>query len=66
MGYLKPLPFPGLPGPAPVMETPLRFSRTPASLRERAPLLGEHTDAILGELGYTTEEIESFRSQGVI
>jgi len=66
MGYLKPLPFPGLPGPAPVMETPLRFSRTPASLRERAPLLGEHTDAILGELGYTTEEIESFRSEGVI
>lgn len=66
MGYLKPLPFPGLPGPAPVMETPLRFSRTPASLRERAPLLGEHTEAILGELGYTTEEIESFRSEGVI
>lgn len=66
MGYLKPLPFPGLPGPAPVMETPLRFSRTPASLRERAPLLGEHTEAILGELGYTTEEIECFRSEGVI
>ncbi len=66
MGYLKSLPFPGLPGPAPIMETPLRFSRTPASLRERAPLLGEHTDAILGELGYTTEEIESFRSEGVI
>ena len=66
MGYLKPLPFPGLPGPAPIMETPLRFSRTPASLRERAPLLGEHTEAILGELGYTTEEIESFRSEGVI
>lgn len=66
MGYLKPLAFPGLPGPAPVMETPLRLSRTPASVRERAPLLGEHTGVILGELGYTAEEISAFRSEGII
>lgn len=66
MGYLKPLAFPGLPGPAPVMETPLRLSRTPASVRERAPLLGEHTDIILGELGYTANEISAFRSEGII
>lgn len=66
MGYLKPLAFPGLPGPAPVMETPLRLSRTPASVRDRAPLLGEHTDVILGELGYTAEEISAFRSEGII
>lgn len=66
MGYLKPLAFPGLPGPAPVMETPLRLSRTPASVRERAPLLGEHTDVILDELGYTADEIADFRSEGII
>lgn len=66
MNYLKPLEFPGLPGAAPIMETPLRLSRTPGSIRERAPLLGEHTDAILTELGYTAEEISSFRAEGVI
>jgi crotonobetainyl-CoA:carnitine CoA-transferase CaiB-like acyl-CoA transferase len=66
MGYLKPLDFPGLPGPAPVMETPLRLSRTPASVRGRAPVLGEHTEVILGELGYSAEEIASFRTEGVI
>lgn len=66
MNYLKPVEFPGLPGAAPIMETPLRLSRTPGSVRERAPLLGEHTDAILTELGYTTEEISSFRAEGVI
>ena len=66
MGYLKPLDFPGLPGPAPVMETPLRLSRTPASVRGRAPILGEHTEISLGELGYSTDEIAAFRSEGVI
>jgi crotonobetainyl-CoA:carnitine CoA-transferase CaiB-like acyl-CoA transferase len=66
MNYLKPIEFPGLPGAAPIMETPLRLSRTPGSIRERAPLLGEHTDAILTELGYTAEEISSFRAEGVI
>ncbi|MEQ8612225.1 MAG: CoA transferase [Parvibaculaceae bacterium] len=66
MGYLKPLDFPGLPGPAPIMETPLRLSRTPASVRGRAPVLGEHTEVILGELGYSAEEIASFRTEGVI
>ena len=66
MGYLKPLDFPGLPGPAPVMETPLRLSRTPGSIRERAPVLGEHTDAILGALGYSPGEIAAFRADGVI
>ncbi len=65
-GYLKPVDFPGLPGPAPVMETPLRLSRTPASVRGRAPVLGEHTEVIVGELGYSAEEIASFRTEGVI
>lgn len=32
----------------------------------RPPLLGEHTDDVLGTLGYSTKDIESFRSEGAI
>lgn len=32
----------------------------------RSPLLGEHTDEVLGELGYGKQEIDGFRAQKVI
>ncbi len=66
MGYLTRMDFPGLPGPAPIMETPVRLSVTPGQLSSRAPLLGEHTESILHELGYSAAEIESFRTEGII
>ncbi|MBX3504923.1 MAG: CoA transferase [Parvibaculum sp.] len=66
MNYLKPVDFPGLPGPAPIMETPLRLSQSPGTLRHRAPVLGEHTESILGELGYSAAEISAFRDEGII
>ena len=66
MNYLKPIDFPGLPGPAPIMETPLRLTRSPGTLRERAPMLGEHTESILGELGSSATEITAFRDEGII
>jgi len=66
MGYLTRMDFPGLPGPAPIMETPVRLSETPGTLNTRAPLLGEHTDSILTSLGYTSAEIAGFRAEGVV
>ena len=66
MGYLQPMDFPGLPGPAPIMEMPVRLSQTPGALRTRAPMLGEHTDEILESLGYSPEEIAGFRAEGII
>lgn len=44
---------------------PARFSRTPCELK-RPPLLGEHADPILHEMGYTDAEIEQLRKDGVI
>ncbi len=38
-------------GPLPLVRSPLRFSRTPASIHLPPPLLGEHTEAILAALG---------------
>jgi crotonobetainyl-CoA:carnitine CoA-transferase CaiB-like acyl-CoA transferase len=66
MGYLKPVPFPGTSKPAPIIETPFRMSATPGTIRTRAPLLGEHTDAVLGELGYGAGQIADLRARSVI
>ena len=63
---LREVDFPGLPIPAPISDTPVRFSASEAGIRVRAPLLGEHTDAILAELGYAAVEIASLRSDAVI
>jgi CoA:oxalate CoA-transferase len=45
---------------------PIKFSKTPGSIETPAPLLGEHNQAILKELGYTETEIERLKEKGVI
>jgi crotonobetainyl-CoA:carnitine CoA-transferase CaiB-like acyl-CoA transferase len=66
MGYLQRVPFPGASGDVPIIETPFRMSATPGTIRHRAPLLGEHTDDVLGEIGYATEEIAGLRERSII
>jgi formyl-CoA transferase len=43
-----------------------RFDRTPMSVRLPAPTLGQHTYAILRDLGYPPERIEELERRGVI
>ena len=45
--------------------SPIKFSDSPTEVT-RSPLLGEHTDEVLAELGYSTAEIASLREAKVI
>jgi crotonobetainyl-CoA:carnitine CoA-transferase CaiB-like acyl-CoA transferase len=65
-GLLVDQEYPGLPRPAPLAPTPVDLSETPGRFRHRAPTLGEHTDQILAELGYTAGAIADLRTRKVI
>jgi crotonobetainyl-CoA:carnitine CoA-transferase CaiB-like acyl-CoA transferase len=65
-GLLKDTEYPGLPHPAPLAPTPVDLSETPGRFRHRAATLGEHTDAILAELGYDALAIAGLRAGGVV
>ena len=63
---LKFVEYPGVAEPVPIANTPVRLSATPGEVAHRAPMLGEHTDEVLQELGFGKEEIGEFRNAGVI
>jgi crotonobetainyl-CoA:carnitine CoA-transferase CaiB-like acyl-CoA transferase len=66
MGLLQPLDYPGLPRPAPISRAAVSLSETEKIPLSRAPVLGEHTDAILQELGFTADAIVQLRRDQVI
>jgi crotonobetainyl-CoA:carnitine CoA-transferase CaiB-like acyl-CoA transferase len=53
-------------GPARVVASPVKLSATPASVRTAPPVFGQHTSAVLAELGYDQERIDGLKAAGVI
>ena len=53
-------------GPMKTLGLPVKFSDTPGRVHGAAPLLGEHSRAILAEAGYTAAEIDGLIDRGVV
>ena len=51
-------------GPVRLLGAPVKFRRTPAQPDRPAPAFGEHTDEVLGEVGYSEEEIAAMKESG--
>ena len=45
---------------------PVKFSETEGTIRERPPKLGEHTDEVLSEAGYSKDVLRMLRKQGIV
>jgi crotonobetainyl-CoA:carnitine CoA-transferase CaiB-like acyl-CoA transferase len=45
---------------------PIKLSDTPGAVRTPPPQLGEHTDAVLRDLGFAAEEIARLRATGTV
>jgi len=64
-GYIAEVPRDGG-EPLRMLATPVTFARTPVELRSIAPELGQHTEEVLLEFGYTWDEIDALRKDGAI
>jgi crotonobetainyl-CoA:carnitine CoA-transferase CaiB-like acyl-CoA transferase len=49
-----------------LVASPIKLSATPVQYRHAPPLLGEHTDEVLREFGWTDTQLAALRAQGVI
>jgi len=46
--------------------SPIKYSRTPLTIRSLAPQIGQHTREILKDLNYTDEDIKKLKKSGII
>ena len=53
-------------GPVKTLGLPVKFSKTPGSVRQGAPLYGEHTRDILRGHGFGDEEIAELEAEGAV
>lgn len=66
MRLVEPADYPGAHGPVPVIRAPIRLSESEKVAAKRAPRLGEHSDAILTEIGYDADAIAALRAANII
>ena len=62
---MVPIPHPNVPD-LKTPGSPLKLTDTPSSVRHYPPLLGEHNEEVLGNLGYSKEEVAQLKEEGAI
>jgi formyl-CoA transferase len=65
LGMAAPVHHPEL-GDIELVGQPIKLNRTPSEMRTVTPAQGEHTDTVLGELGYDADAIAALRSEKAI
>ena len=53
-------------GPIKMVNTPVKFSESKPSIRSAPPLLGQHTDEVLRDIGMSEGEIEALKAEGAV
>ncbi len=53
-------------GPTKAIAQPIHMSRSKSVLKNPPPLMGEHTDDILGDAGYSADDIVALRKAGAV
>ena len=66
MDIFKQVDYPGLVRPAPVPDLPVKLSITGGGIKNRPPLLGEQTNEILSELGYSEKQIKALQNKKAV
>ena len=66
LGLLHPVAWPGMDRPAMVPQAPVWLSETPALPPTEQAATGQHTDEVLGAIGYSGEELAALRDAGAI
>ena len=64
--FFKQVEYPGAKKPIPIADFPVTLSKSPGTVRTRAPQLGEHTEEVLTELGYDSAAIAALREERVV
>ena len=65
LGMAAPIQHPQL-GPIDLVAQPIKLSEVPFKIRTATPELGEHTDSLLEELGFSSVEIADLHEQSVV
>ena len=62
----KNMKYPEVKQPVPIVGPAIELSTNPGELKTRAPLLGEHNNQILHDLGYSGDEILKFKKNRIV
>ena len=66
LGFLERVSYPTAVKDIPISQFPVSMTASPGTIRQRSPELGEHTNELLAELGFSSSEIDDLRSDRVV